>query len=271
MGCSSSKPEEPTFVDSIKTPPPASPSPTTPMSPPKGLLKTEGSSGSLNGGITFSPGTVFPEQLQCKQAMMIPVPSGHRTGDQLLVETPDGRKTAVIIPAGAKSGQLFQANLPTRRVSSEMSPKHDPALKQTASSPPSSPSPEATKSANGGSSPAMHPVGAIVTVARSVGKPVVAVVRGFDATTGKYTLEMGAKGDGAMINALQDKVTAYDGGALDAEGDTEAVGVDEQPPAAAPSGQPHERSATPEVATSTSTDSAMADSGEAVAEGGDYV
>ena len=188
MGCSSSKPEEPKFVAPPAPAAPAPASPKTPASPGKGLLRAQGSSGSLNGGITFSPGTVFPEQLQGKQAMMIPVPSGFRSGDQLLVETPDGRKSAIVIPAGAKSGQLFQANLPQRRVSSEMSPKHDPALKRTASS-------------------------------------------------------SSTNGDGAAVDALQDKFTA----------------AAEQPPAALPNGESHERAASSETVKATSTEAAAAE------------
>ena len=73
--------------------------------------------------------------------MMVPVPSGFRSGDQLLVETPDGHKTAIVIPNGAKAGTLFQAALPRRQKSTEMSPKHQ----RTA---PESPTPAASETAD---------------------------------------------------------------------------------------------------------------------------
>ena len=52
-------------------------------------------------------------------ARPVPLPSGFRTGDQFMMELPDGRKIPVTVPKGVKAGTMFRVSAPNRRTSSE--------------------------------------------------------------------------------------------------------------------------------------------------------
>ena len=204
MGCSSSTPAgavPDTVTAEAATPtttgaPAEAPAPETPApeatpvksetpakgdTPVKGVLKSpepsdreadDLDSSMTKRRISFHKDLVYPEIVAGKQEMMVPVPSGFRTGDQYMMQLPDGRKIPVTVPKGYKGGQMFKMAVPNRKVSTGESPGQKERLSReimgTSSERLSAPDSAAPASPNGNGTKAPAPSVPTVKLDKSI-------------------------------------------------------------------------------------------------------
>ena len=109
------------------------------------------------------------------------------------VSTTAGGKYTLILDNGAEvTAEQAKVSLPAS------APASTPPASALASTPPEQPS------------FAIFAAGTRVIVARAYGSPRLAVVDSYDAAAGKYTLNLGARGELAQIQAATEKVTLAD-------------------------------------------------------------